>query len=107
MTRKPPPQLLPPPAAISERPYLSESRSLTTYIEEQRTVAQRTIDDLTAEIDGFAKDVERRNNDTATANDRDTVEIEARRQRIEDLEITVLRCDAALAVDVTKRGAHR
>lgn len=100
------PQLLPPPASTSERPYLSEDRSLTTYIEEQRTAAQRTMADLQAEIEAFTVEIERRNSDTATANSRDEVEIAARRQRLDDLAITVLRCDAALAIDVTPNRAE-
>lgn len=94
-------QILPPPAVVSERPYTAEDSAFRTYIEEQRTVATRAIADLATEIDAFHDEIVRRNADTATANHRDEVEIRARQQRIADLEVTVLRCDAALAIDVT------
>lgn len=102
MTRKPQ-TLLPPPTGMAEMPYLLESSALELYIQDQRTNAQRTIDDLKAEVDGFIASVARRNADTTNANARDETEIRARRQRIDDLEITVMRCDAALAIDVTPR----
>jgi hypothetical protein len=94
------------PPSTPEIPYILESSALELYIQDQRTNAQRTIDDLKTEIDGYESAVARRNADTQSQNVRDEAEIRARRQRIEDLEITVMRCDAALAIDVSpaKKG---
>lgn len=77
--------------------YVLGSSDFLSFITTKRDLEQRAIDDLSQEIDGYVKAIERRNTDTARANGADEVEIAARRRHIDDKSEIIRACDAALA----------
>lgn len=85
MTRQPRPQVLDAEASkLVERGYILESSEFRNWAQQQKIEAQRTKDDLMAEVDRFE------------------TEIQARMIRVSDLDEIIARADAALTLDVPR-----
>jgi hypothetical protein len=66
------------------RAYLTHLNDLMAAVEARRDEAKRAADDLRVEIEGLHAAIERRNIDTARANETDTLNIVARQHELDD-----------------------
>jgi len=97
MTRTHQKSIAGPAAPEPGRAYLLHSDEFRAYVENRRDEAKRAVADLKVEIEGYHQAIERRNIDTARANEKDSIEIVARNSHLEDYEQVIIAADAALA----------
>ncbi len=78
------------------RAYLLHTDEFRAFVDSKRDEALRAVADLRSEVAAFHEGISRRNADTARANEKDGVEIQARESHIADYESVITAADAAL-----------
>lgn len=85
------------------RPYLTHLNDLMAAVEAKRDEAKRAAEDLRVEIESLHAAIERRNTDTARANETDSQNILARQHELDDW--TRVEHAAAAAIKAAKDEA--